>query len=85
VAREPITQDRAGWVYRSTAAPTDPVPPPAGAPVSVPAVRAGAAAPSAPLPERIESGVDLLLSPFTIALMLALAPLRWLVGPRRHD
>jgi hypothetical protein len=67
--------DSAGWVYRS-----DPTP----AIIDLPGTSVGIAPaiPARPIGDRLESGADLLLSPFTLSLMILFAKMRWLIGPR---
>jgi hypothetical protein len=76
VARGPLGNTGAGWVYRSA-------PPPEIVDLSATALKAGPpAARARPLGKRVEAGVDLLLSPFTLSLMVLFVKMRWIIGPR---
>jgi hypothetical protein len=46
-------------------------------PEATPAVRSAAG--------RFESGLDLLLTPFTLSLMVMFVKMRWIIGPRSGD
>jgi hypothetical protein len=78
VARGARRDGPAGWVYRSGSVP-EIIDAPAAAVEVAPVTTAR---PARPITGRVESGVDLLLWPFTLSLMVLFVKLRWIIGPR---
>ena len=81
VARGPLGDTAAGWVYRSPSSPeTSPESPASGE--IAPTIGDARATERHPMARRVESGADLVMYPFTLSLMMLFAKMRWFIGPR---
>lgn len=82
LGREPLAETKAGWVYRSDA---PSVGEPGADPAPVPRTRPATprTRPAAPAPSGRASALESIVMPFELALIVALAPIRWMFRPRR--